>query len=137
MRDAVRGSRSDQAHVVLTMSGAQVLPAVADTCDELRVPCPSTTFPRQAHVHSRGADPGHSFRWTYHFAWGLDDIVTIYAGMRKQRDGPHIAGCLWNDDLQGSLLRHHEYGFAPVASARGRSLADLGPYREPADDCGP
>ncbi|MFD5007734.1 ABC transporter substrate-binding protein [Streptomyces mutabilis] len=125
---------ADQAHIVLTMAGTQVLPAVADACEELGVPCLSTTFPWQAYVHSRGVDRGHAFRWTYHFAWGLDDIATVFARMWEQIDGPHIAGCLWNDDLQGTLLRHHEYGFAPVTSARGHTLADLGPYREPATD---
>ncbi|MDN3246027.1 MULTISPECIES: ABC transporter substrate-binding protein [unclassified Streptomyces] len=125
---------TDQAHIVLTMAGTQVLPAVADACEELRVPCLSTTFPWQAYVHSRGADPGHAFRWTYHFAWGLDDIATVFARMWEQIDGPHTVGCLWNDDLQGSLLRHHEYGFTPVTSARGHTLTDLGSYTEPATD---
>ncbi|MFJ8668949.1 ABC transporter substrate-binding protein [Streptomyces sp. NPDC093600] len=125
---------ADQAHIVLTMAGTQVLPAVADACEELRVPCLSTTFPWQAYVHSRGATPGHSFRWTYHFAWGLDDIATAFARMWEQIEGAPTVGCLWNDDLQGSLLRHQEYGFAPVTSARGHALADLGPYREPAND---
>ncbi|WP_395575856.1 ABC transporter substrate-binding protein [Streptomyces sp. BK79] len=93
-----------------------------------------TTFPWQAYVHSRGADPEHAFRWTYHFAWGLDDIATVFARMWEQIDGPHSVGCLWNDDLQGSLLRHREYGFSPVTSARGHTLTDLGPYTEPAVD---
>ncbi|MEU3729619.1 ABC transporter substrate-binding protein [Streptomyces sp. NPDC033538] len=125
---------TDQAHIVLTMAGTQVLPAVADACEELRVPCLSTTFPWQAYVHSRGAAPGHHFRWTYHFAWGLDDIATVFAQMWEQIGGTHTIGCLWNDDLQGSLLRHDQYGFSPVTSARGHNLVDLGAYREPAGD---
>ncbi|MFE0452414.1 ABC transporter substrate-binding protein [Streptomyces sp. NPDC058914] len=146
---AIRDSRSDpaaarqavhdlvtteQAHLVLTMAGTQVPPAVADACEELRVPCLSTTFPWQAYVHSRGDGLRHCFRWTYHFAWGLDDIATVFAHMWEQIDVTHAVGCLWNDDLQGSLLRHEEYGFAPVTSARGHFLVDLGPYREPATD---
>ncbi|MFE1036866.1 ABC transporter substrate-binding protein [Streptomyces sp. NPDC058807] len=111
-----------------------MLLAVADACEALRVPCLSTTFPWQAYVHSRGAAPGHALRWTYHFAWGLDDIATVFARMWEQVDGPHTVGCLRNDDLQGTLLRHHEYGFTPVTSARGHDLADLGPYREPATE---
>ncbi|MEU0337018.1 ABC transporter substrate-binding protein [Streptomyces sp. NPDC006193] len=125
---------TDRAHIVLTMAGTQVLPAVADACEELGVPCLSTTFPWQTYVRARGADPGHRFRWTYHFAWGLDDIAAVFAQLWEELGGPHTVGCLWNDDLQGSLLRHEEYGFAPVASARGHHLVDLGPYREPAHD---
>lgn len=54
--------------------------------------------------------------------------------MRERVDGRGAVGCLWNDDLQGGLLRHDRYGFAPVTSPRGHTLVDLGAYREPADD---
>lgn len=137
-RQAVRDLVGDDgAHLVLTMAGTQVLPAVADTCEQLGVPCLSTTFPWQAYVHARGADPAHRFRWTYHFAWGLDDIAAVFASLWERIEGRPTVGCLWNDDLQGRLLRHDRYGFAPVTSARGHTLVDLGPYREPARDFTP
>ncbi|MFD8522248.1 ABC transporter substrate-binding protein [Streptomyces capillispiralis] len=133
-RQAVRDlADTDGANVVLTMAGTRVLPAVTDACEEAGVPCVSTTFPWQAYVHTRGAGPGHRFRWTYHFAWGLDDIAAVFADLWERVDGRGPVGCLWNDDLQGGLLRHDRYGFAPVTSPRGHALADLGAYREPAD----
>ncbi|MEU0106719.1 MULTISPECIES: ABC transporter substrate-binding protein [unclassified Streptomyces] len=133
-RRAVRDlAGTDGAHLVLTMAGTRVLPAVADACEEAGVPCVSTTFPWQAYVHTRGARPGHRFRWTYHFAWGLDDIAAVFADLWERVGGAGTVGCLWNDDLQGELLRHDRYGFAPVTSPRGHTLADLGAYREPAD----
>ncbi|MBT2414731.1 ABC transporter substrate-binding protein [Streptomyces sp. ISL-12] len=124
---------ADGAHVVLTMAGTRVLPAVTRACEEAGVPCVSTTFPWQAYVHTRGAEPGHRFRWTYHFAWGLDDIAAVFADLWERVDGRGAVGCLWNDDLQGALLRHERYGFAPVTSPRGHALVDLGAYPEPAD----
>ncbi|CAL9286400.1 ABC transporter substrate-binding protein [Streptomyces sp. SudanB52_2052] len=144
---AVRDSRSDPdaarravrdladrygAHLVLTMAGTRVLPAVTAACEGAGVPCVSTTFPWQAYVHTRGAGPGHRFRWTYHFAWGLDDIAAVFADLWEGVGGTGAVGCLWNDDLQGDLLRHDRYGFAPVTSPRGHTLVDLGAYREPA-----
>jgi branched-chain amino acid transport system substrate-binding protein len=132
-RQAVRDLvDADGANVVLTMAGTRVLPAVTDACEEARVPCVSTTFPWQAYVHTRGAEPGHRFRWTYHFAWGLDDIAAVFADLWERVDGRGAVGCLWNDDLQGDLLRHDRYGFASVTSPRGHALVDLGAYREPA-----
>ncbi|MFE6195800.1 ABC transporter substrate-binding protein [Streptomyces sp. NPDC057838] len=134
-RRAVRDlAGSDGAHLVLTMAGTRVLPAVTDACEELGVPCVSTTFPWQAYLHARDAAPGHRFRWTYHFAWGLDDIAAVFADLWERVGGRSTVGCLWNDDLQGTLLRHERYGFAPVTSPRGHILADLGAYREPASD---
>ncbi|MDN3260162.1 ABC transporter substrate-binding protein [Streptomyces sp. CSDS2] len=134
-RQAVRDlADEDGARIVLTMAGTRVLPAVADACEERGVPCVSTTFPWQAYVHARGAGPGHRFRWTYHFAWGLDDIARVFAGMWEQLTPRATVGCLWNDDLQGRLLRHERYGFEAALSGRGHTLTDLGPYHEPATD---
>ncbi|MEV0238769.1 ABC transporter substrate-binding protein [Streptomyces sp. NPDC050674] len=133
-RQAVRElAGPDGAHIVITMAGTRVLPAVTAACEELRVPCVSTTFPWQAYLHTRGAVPGHRFRWTYDFAWGLDDIAAVFADLWELAGGRGAVGCLWNDDLQGSLLRHDHHGFTPVTSPRGHTLVDLGAYGEPAD----
>jgi branched-chain amino acid transport system substrate-binding protein len=138
-RDAARALvEEERAGVVVTMAGTQVLPAVADACEALGVPCVSTTFPWQAYGYARGGDPLRAFRWTYHFAWGLDDIAGVFADLWERLPGDggaaHTVGCLWNDDLQGTLLRHEEFGFAPAARARGHRLVDPGAYREPATD---
>ncbi|MEV5384610.1 hypothetical protein [Streptomyces sp. NPDC052721] len=45
----------DGAHIVLTMAGTQVLPAVTDTCEKAAVPCVSTTSPWQAYVPARAS----------------------------------------------------------------------------------
>lgn len=123
--------RHEQAQIIVTMAGTKVLPAVADACEKAGVACVSTTFPWQAYVHTRGTGPG---RFTYHFAWGLDDIAAVFAEMWERLGPRHHVGCLWNDDLQGQLLRHPTHGFAPVASARGHHLTEPGGYREPAQD---
>ncbi|NSC20213.1 ABC transporter substrate-binding protein [Streptomyces albus subsp. chlorinus] len=151
VRIAVRDSRSDPeaarravrelaeqdgAHIVLTMAGTQVLPAATDACEALGVPCVSTTFPWQAYGYARGGDPQRAFRWTYHFAWGLDDIAAVFADMWERLGGRQTVGCLWNRDLQGRLLRHERFGFAPVAAARGHLLLDPGGHPEPAEDLG-
>ncbi|WP_264159529.1 ABC transporter substrate-binding protein [Actinomadura rudentiformis] len=137
-RQAVRELvERDRADVVITMAGTKVLPAVADACEALGVPCISTTFPWQAYVYSRAGDMGHRFDWTYHFAWGLDDIATVFADIWESFGDASAVGCLWNDDLQGRLLRHDRHGFAPAAASRGHTLIDPGGYREPAADFGP
>ncbi|MGW0482157.1 ABC transporter substrate-binding protein [Nonomuraea sp. NPDC003214] len=149
LRVAVRDSRSDpaharravrelvdqeQAHIVITMAGTQVLPAVVDACEALQVPCVSTTFPWQAYIHRPGAREPKRFAWAYHFAWGLDDIATVFAEMWERLGPARTVGCLWNDDVQGRLLRHDRDGFPPVAVRRGHTLIDPGGYREPAAD---
>ncbi|GAA2213793.1 hypothetical protein GCM10009850_092560 [Nonomuraea monospora] len=109
-----------------------MLPAVADACEELGVPCLSTAFPWQGFVYGRGGDPSRPFTWTHHFAWGLDDIADVFAELWQRYAPRPQVGCLWNDDLQGRLLRHPEYGFLPRARARGHLVDDPGGYHEPA-----
>ncbi|MEU6117391.1 ABC transporter substrate-binding protein [Streptomyces sp. NPDC047117] len=140
--EAARRAVSELVHrervqLVVTMAGTKVLPAVADACEEAGVACVTTTFPWQAFVHGRGGDPRRPFTWTYHFAWGLDDIAAVFAEMWEQLGTQHTVGCLWNDDLQGRLLRHAEHGFVPVAAGRGHRLVDPGGYQEPARDFTP
>ncbi|MFC7330924.1 ABC transporter substrate-binding protein [Marinactinospora rubrisoli] len=131
VREPAEGERVD---VVITMAGTRVQPAVVDAGEEPRVPCVSTTFPWQAYVHGGATGERGGHRWTYHFAWGLDDIATVFAELWERLGTGQPVGCLRNDDLRGRLLRHEDHGFAPVARRRGHTLVDPGGYREPATD---
>ncbi|HZF87763.1 ABC transporter substrate-binding protein [Streptomyces sp.] len=125
--------RDENAAIIVTLAGTQVLPAVADACEAAAVPCLSSTFPWQVYYYGRGADDEHPFDWTYHFCWGLDDIAEVFADLWERVDGARqTVGCLWNDGPQGTWSRHPEHGFAPAARARGHQLAEPAPYREPA-----
>ncbi|MDT0447967.1 ABC transporter substrate-binding protein [Streptomyces hesseae] len=124
--------RDEGASAVVVMGGTRVLPAVADACEVLGIPCLSTGFPWQAYALGRGAEPGRAFRWTFHFGWGLDDIAAVFAEMWERVGPRRTVGCLWNDGPQGRALRHPRHGFAPVVAARGHTLVDPGGYREPA-----
>ncbi|MFE9674425.1 ABC transporter substrate-binding protein [Streptomyces sp. NPDC006259] len=129
-------TRDEDAKIIVTLAGTQVLPAVADACEAIGVPCLSSTFPWQVYYYGRGADAAHPFTWTYHFCWGLEDIAATFADLWERADGGgrEAVGCLWNDGPQGTWSRHPEHGFAPAARARGHHLVDPAPYREPGAD---
>jgi branched-chain amino acid transport system substrate-binding protein len=122
----------EHADVVLTMAGTQVLPAVAETCEELGAPCVSTTFPWQVYYYGRGATADRPFRWTYHFGWGLDDIAETFARMWEFLGPRKKVGTLWNDGPQGNWSRNREVGFIRTAVDRGHVVVDPSGYREPA-----
>ncbi|MFD5476439.1 ABC transporter substrate-binding protein [Streptomyces hawaiiensis] len=123
----------ENAAIVVTLAGTEVLPAVADACEAAGVPCLSSTFPWQVYYYGRGADDDRPFDWTYHFCWGLDDIAGVFADLWERVDGPRQpVGCLWNDGPQGMWSRHPRRGFAPAARSRGHRLVEPEPYREPA-----
>ncbi|MEU0270528.1 ABC transporter substrate-binding protein [Streptomyces sp. NPDC006307] len=125
--------RDEGARMVVTLAGTEVLPTVADSCEEAGVPCLSSTFPWQVYFYGRGATEERPFRWTYHFCWGLDDIAETFADLWEAAGaGPDGAvGCLWNDGPQGAWSRHTAHGFLPAARARGYRLVDPAGYREP------
>ncbi|MGW2418277.1 ABC transporter substrate-binding protein [Streptomyces sp. NPDC001709] len=135
-REAVRALVDEEdARIVLTLAGTEVLPAVADACEEAGVPCVSSTFPWQVYYYGRGASDACGFRWTYHFCWGLDDIAETFADLwERVGGGRRSVGCLWNDGPQGTWSRDPDRGFAPAASARGHRLVDPGGYREQSAD---
>ncbi|MGA4846839.1 ABC transporter substrate-binding protein [Streptomyces sp. G5(2025)] len=136
-RQAVKELVQDEnAAIIVTLAGTQVLPAVADTCESIGVPCLSSTFPWQVYYYGRGADAACPFDWTYHFCWGLDDIAETFADLWEEAGGAgrQRVGCLWNDGPQGAWSRHPEHGFAPAARGRGHQLVEPGPYQEPAVD---
>lgn len=134
-RRAVRElAEKARASLILTMAGTQVLPAVTSACEEFGVPCVSTTFPWHAFGAARGGDPLAVFDWTYHFAWGLDDIADAFADLWEELEGETVVGCLWNDGLQGRLSRDQQFGFTARAARRGHRLVDPGGYQEPAID---
>ncbi|UFQ13699.1 MULTISPECIES: ABC transporter substrate-binding protein [Streptomyces] len=138
-RQAVKELVQDEnAAIIVTLAGTQVLPAVADACESVGVPCLSSTFPWQVYYYGRGADAARPFDWTYHFCWGLDDIAETFADLWEQACGAgrQTVGCLWNDGPQGDWSRHPEHGFAPAARDRGHRLVEPVPYREPAVDLG-
>ncbi|MGW6461568.1 ABC transporter substrate-binding protein, partial [Streptomyces sp. NPDC055078] len=126
--------REERADVIVTLAGTEVLPAVSDTCEALRVPCVSSTFPWQVYYFGRGATPQRPFGWTYHFCWGLDDIATVFSEMWGAA-GPGLkVGCLWNDGPQGNWSRDPGRGVLPAAADQGHTLVDPAGYGESAPD---
>ncbi|MCP3805201.1 ABC transporter substrate-binding protein [Allokutzneria sp. A3M-2-11 16] len=115
----------DGVRLVACLGGTSVLPAITETCEQLRTPCVSTALPWQ--VYRYGRDRG--FDWTYHFCWGLDDIAATFADL--WRHAGDSVGLLWNDGPQGRALRDPDLGFLPVTS---HAVVDAGAYRESESD---
>lgn len=153
-REAVRELvRDEGARIVLTLAGTEVLPAVADTCEEEGVPCVSGTFPWQVYYHGRGGTDRRPFCWTYHFCRGLDDIAETFADLWEAAGGSaRTVGCLWNDGPQGTgratpnTASHRWSGHADTTSSiraahalataddpvpRGRRRRETGPLVPP------
>ncbi len=95
------------------------------------VPCISTVVPWQPWVIGMKGDPanpGAGFQWTYHFFWGLEDIIGVFTDMWPQVTTNKIVGGLWPNDGDGNAWSDPKVGFPPALKAGGYTLVDPGRY---------
>ncbi len=107
---------------------------VSDQCELNGVPCISTVAPWQPWFFTRGGDPKTGFQWTYHFFWGLEDVIAVYTDMWQQLDTNKVVGGLFPNDGDGNAWGDKKLGFPPALAAKGYTLIDPGRYQDLASD---
>lgn len=68
---------------------------VADQCEINEVPCVSTDAPWQPYFFGRKGDPGKGFKWTYHFFWGAEALISTFINLYDDLTTNHVVGALW------------------------------------------
>lgn len=112
---------------------------VSTQCEIEEVPCISTMAPWQPWYIGRQANPGdpkswEPFRFTYHYFWGLEDIIDVYGSMWKQLDTNKQVGGLFPNDADGNAWGDHDHGIAPGFAKSGYKTIDPGRYEDLQDD---
>ena len=92
---------------------------VADQCELNGVPCLSTVQPWQSYFFSRGGKPDKPFEWTYHFFWGLEDIIAGFVGMWGSMPTNKKIGFLFERSTDGEAWASKEFGFPPAVTKAG------------------
>src|SRR5208282_989048 len=72
--------QNHDVHMMIPASTTDVDVPVAEQSELFGVPCVSSTAPWQAVVMPRGG-ADKAFNWTYHFFWGLEDIITTFVNI--------------------------------------------------------
>ena len=102
---------------------------VSDQCEANGVPCISSVAPWQAWFIGRGGKPGETtFDWTYHFFWGLEDIIPQFISMWSSLDTNKSVGGLFPNDGDGNVWGDTTVGFPPALTGAGFTLTDPGRY---------
>ncbi|MCY0966342.1 ABC transporter substrate-binding protein [Parathalassolituus penaei] len=127
---------NDQVDLVLASATPATTNPVADECEHLGVPCLTNDTPWQGHFFGRGGDPAKGFRWTYHFCWGIEDVVQSWSNLWQQIDSNRRIGVLWPDDADGNVWADGKLGFPPVLQKAGFQIVDPGRFRSDADFAG-
>lgn len=124
----------DEVDVICATSTPDTTNPVADQAELNGVPCLTNDTPWQPHFFGRQGDPAKGFQYTYHFFWGLEDIIGSFINMWDKVDTNKVVGSLWPNDPDGNGWAHPELGFPPVMAQRGYTLVDPGRYQNMSDD---
>jgi len=124
----------DEVNLILATSTPDTTNPVADQAELNEVPCITNDTPWQPHFFGRQGDPATGFDWTFHFFWGLEDVISAYTGIWAKTETNKVVGALWPNDPDGNGWGHEELGFPPVLAAQGYTLVDPGRYQVMSDD---
>ncbi len=124
----------DEVDIMLVASTPETTNPVSDQCEINGVPCISSVAPWQPWFFTRGGDPAVGFEYTYHFFWGLEDVIAVFLNMWNKVDTNKSVGGLFPNDGDGNAWGDPELGFPKPLADAGYSLADPGRYQNLNDD---
>lgn len=121
--------------MILVASTPETTNPVSDQCEIYGVPCISTVAPWQPWFfrNPEAAESG-GYTWTYHFFWGLEDIIAVFLDMWNSLETNMVVGGMWPNDGDGLAWSHPEIGFPPVLAEAGYTIVDPGRYENLRDD---
>ncbi len=101
---------------------------VADQCEINEVPCISTDAPWQPYFFGRKGDPAKGFKWTYHFFWGAEALISTFINLYDDLATNRIVGALWPNDSDGNAFSDPQRGMPPVLMKRGYKVVNTGSF---------
>ena len=131
---------SNKIDLMLVASTPETTNPVSTQCEIEEVPCISTLAPWQPWFIGRQANPGGGppawkpFNYTYHFFWGLEDIIGVFTNMWGELTSNKSVGALFPNDGDGNAWGDKMVGFPPVLDKLGYKLTDPGRYQNLTDD---
>jgi branched-chain amino acid transport system substrate-binding protein len=120
----------DEVDLVVGASTPDVTNPVADQCELSEQPCVTTNCPWQPYFFGRNGNPAEGFEYTYHFFWGLEDVIANFLNLWDDSgvSAKNIAG-LFPNDADGNAWGDPELGLPKPLKARGYNVIDPGRYQ--------
>jgi branched-chain amino acid transport system substrate-binding protein len=119
----------DQVNLLLAKDTPDTTNPAADQAELAGVPCITTNCPWQPYFFGRGGKPDKGFDWTYHFFWGLEDIIANYVNIWDQSGAAKKVGGLFPNDADGNAWGDKDHGLPGPLRAAGYDLVDPGRYQ--------
>jgi branched-chain amino acid transport system substrate-binding protein len=124
----------EKVTLMLASSTADTVNPVSDQCEVNGIPCVTTDTPWEAAFFGRGGDPAKGFDYTYHFFWGLNQVVETFTGLWNSIDTNKKVGVLWSNDGDGVALGDKTHGLPPGFVKAGYSPVDAGLFTPLSND---
>src|ERR1700686_550904 len=119
----------DKVDLILASATPDTTNPVADQAEVNEIPCITTNCPWQPYFFGRKGDPKVGFKWTYHFFWGLEDVITAFLALWDGVPTNKVIGGLFPNDADGNAWGDAKLGFPPALASAGYKLLDPGRYQ--------
>ncbi len=131
---------SDEIDLMLVASTPETTNPVSTQAEIEQMPTISTMAPWQPWFIGRQADPAGGppawkpFDYTFHYFWGLEDIIGVFVNMWNQLDTNKVVGGLFPNDADGNAWGDPVNGVPPAFTNAGYKTVDPGRYQDLTDD---
>src|ERR1700761_7591970 len=129
----------DNVGIIVVGATPETNNPVATQCELEQIPCISSVAPWQTNFIARQANPGDPKSWkpfdySFHYFWGLEDVIGVFTGMWSQVATNKSVGALFPNDGDGNAWGDKVVGFPPVLAKQGYKLTDPGRFQNLTDD---
>ena len=119
----------DKVNLIVGSATPDTTNPVSDQAEVNEVPCITTNCPWQPYFFGRKGDPKKGFTWTYHFFWGLEDVIASFLALWDTLPTNKVVGGLFPNDADGNAWGDPKLGLPPALAAAGYKLHDPGRYQ--------
>lgn len=119
----------DGVNLLLASATPDTANPVADQAELNEIPCITSIAPWQPYFFGRNGDPATGFNWTYHFFWGLEDVIGNFVSLWDKAGVAKTVGGLFPNDADGNAWGDPKLGFPGPLSKAGYSLTDPGRFQ--------
>src|SRR6201984_3082834 len=116
----------ERVDLLVASSTPETTNPVADQAEANEVPCITSITPWQPYFFGRHGNPDKGFTWTYHFFWGLEDVIASFLALWNSVETNKVVGALFPNDGDGNAWGDAKLGFPPALQEAGYKLIDTG-----------
>ena len=124
----------ERVDLITAAAAPDTVNPVADQAEVNEVPCVTTNCPWQPYFFGRRGDPQRGFEWTYHFFWGLEDVIGAFLDLWSGTETNKLVGGLFPNDADGNAWGDARLGLPPALAQNGYRLIDTGRFQPFSND---